>query len=186
MGSYGVDSYAGIEALLKAVQSGEWNVLDEFLEAHGVALSAKITRRGQTVLHVAVAAGHVDVVEKLVDRMSAEDLEIRDNDGYTALTEAAVRGKYWMADCMLRKNKNLINIRTYRGNVPVVMAIGYGQIEMARYLYSLTPLDGLMPYSGPNGAALCVQAIYTGTLGKHLYSSTPLLIAIMSDEYLSS
>jgi ankyrin repeat protein len=152
-------------ALIKAVQSGDWKTTEEFLRLHPDAVSEKMTFQGKTVLHIAVAAGHVDIVEELVERLSEESLEIQDIEGCTALAETTFAGNYRMAECILRKNKHLVSIGNVNGRLPVVMAIENGYKELARYLYSLTPLEDLMPEKGISGATLCTQAIYSRTLG---------------------
>jgi ankyrin repeat protein len=157
-------------ALIKAVQSGDWKSAKEFLKLHPNALSEKITFLGKTALHIAVAAGHAHIVEEMVERMSEENLEIQDNGGLTALAETAYVGNHRMAECMLRKNKHLVSIGDMNGLLPVVMAMAYGYKDLARYLYSLTPLEDLMAEKGINGATLCTQAIYTRTLGKRCWS----------------
>jgi ankyrin repeat protein len=158
-------------ALIKAVHSGDWKSAKEFLKLHPNALSEKITFMGKTALHIAVAAGHTHIVEEMVERMSEENLEIRDNDGYTALAETTSVGNHRMAECMLRKNKHLVSIGDVSGRIPVVMAIEFGYKDLARYLYSLTPLEDLMPEKGISGATLCTQAIYTRTLGKKIINN---------------
>ena len=96
----------------KSLKIGDWNAAKEFLNQYPHAISAKITVRGQTALHVAADAGHVHIVE--------ENLEIKDNEGLTALAQASYNGKYCVAECMLGKNENLIRIATNEGNIPVV------------------------------------------------------------------
>ena len=72
-----------------------------------------------------------------------------------------------MAECMLEKNENLISIRNDLGDIPVVLALFNGHLELARYLYSLTPLEILMPENGTMGASVVCQAIYNKALGKN-------------------
>lgn len=152
------------------MRRGDLKGAKEFLERRPDAVSAKITCYEETSLHVAVAAGHLHVVEELVGLMSEADLENkRDWLHYTALLSAVIRGKVRMAECMLRKNNKLISIRNLNGDIPVVSAMIYGQIETARYLYNLTPLDDLMPEKDGNGANLLTNAIYTRALGKKYY-----------------
>lgn len=148
------------------MRSGHWNVAEEFLKTRPYEV---ITPKGQTALHVAVAAGHMHMVEKLMELMKPEELEFRDNDGYTALMSAVVRGKHRFAECMIRKNQKLISIGFSGGNIPVVIAIDFGQIETARFLYPLTPLEDLSPEKDRNGATLFTRAIYTGTLGNNSF-----------------
>jgi ankyrin repeat protein len=148
------------------VESGNWNTAEEFLKRQPDAVSAKITYLGQTVLHLAVRAGHEDIVEKLVNLMSKEDLAIPSTTGITALAYAISAGNYRMAACMLGKNKNLLRIKDSNKVIPVNQAIFNGHIELARYLYSLTSLEHLTLERGVDGATLCTQAIYNQSLGK--------------------
>ncbi|XP_041000016.1 ankyrin repeat-containing protein NPR4-like [Juglans microcarpa x Juglans regia] len=159
----------GYEPLRKALQSGDWNSAKKFLELHPDSKSATITTLGKTALHLSVEAGHVHIVEALVEQMSEDDLEVQDNFGDTALLETTYSGQHKMAECMLRKNKKLVTMGRGRGDesrmlLPVVLALANGHIKMARYLYSLTPLEDLFPEKGRSGSTLCTQAIYTRAL----------------------
>ncbi|KAG7995165.1 hypothetical protein I3843_01G094800 [Carya illinoinensis] len=166
--TWNADYYMGYMPLHNALKSGDWNSAKEFFKLQPNSKSAKITTLGKTALHVSVEAGHVHIVEALVDLMSEHDLEVQDNFGDTALMETTYSGQYKMAKCMLRKNKKLVSMGKAIQNggqlLPVVMAIANGYIKMARYLYSLTPLEDLFPEKGWNGSTLCTQAIYTRAL----------------------
>ncbi|KAB1202911.1 hypothetical protein CJ030_MR8G002094 [Morella rubra] len=165
------DSYVEYVDLYKAVRGGDWNAAKEFLRRHPDALNAKITTLGKMALHIAVVAGQEPIGEELVGQMSTEDLEILDNFGDTALNEAAVRGEYRLVQCMLKKNASLVSIGSSTQTIPLVTAITYGQIETARYLYSVTPLEDLMPEKDHNGATFLSNAIYTRNLGKNSFSN---------------
>ena len=160
----GVEIYMDLN---KALQNGNWNAAKEFLNRHPYAISAKITVRDRTALHVATQAGHVHIVEELVKQMSEENLEIKDFEGYTALARAAYNGNYRMAECMHGKNENLISIGNNNGTIPVVLALFNGHLKLARYLYLLTPLEILKPENGPKGAAVVCAAIDNNALGKN-------------------
>ena len=160
----GVEIYMDLN---KALQIGDWNAANEFLNRHPNTISAKITIRDQTALCVAAEAGHVHIVEELVKQMSEENLEIKDIDGYTALALAAYVGNYRMAECMLEKNEKLIGIATENGTIPVVLALKNGHLKLARYLYLLTPPEILMPENGTMGASVVCEAIYNKALGKN-------------------
>ena len=153
--------------LYKSLQIGDWNAAKEFLNRHPPAISAKITVRGNTALHVAAEAGHVHIVEELVKQMTEENLEIKDIYGYTALAQAAYAGNYRIAECMLGKNENLISIATNEGDIPVVLSLFNGHLKLARNLILLTPLEILMPENGTMGATVVCQAIYNKALGKN-------------------
>ncbi|KAL0008125.1 hypothetical protein SO802_009627 [Lithocarpus litseifolius] len=150
--------------LFKASKSGDWNAAKEFLNRHPNAISAKITVRGQTALHVAAEAGHVHIVEELVKQMSEANLEIKDNEGFTALARATYTGNYRIAECMLEKKENLISIGINNGNIPVVLALYNGHLKLGRYLYLHTPLEILMPENGTMGASVVCEAIYNKAL----------------------
>jgi ankyrin repeat protein len=106
-------------------------------------------------------------VEKLVDVMSVEDLAILDINGQTALVLAISAGNYRMTACMLGKNNNLVSLKDLNSNIPAIKAIFNGHTELARYLYSLTPLEDLTQEKAINGATLCSLAIYNGSIGKN-------------------
>ncbi|KAB1226932.1 hypothetical protein CJ030_MR1G003962 [Morella rubra] len=88
---------------------------------------------------MAVAKGHVHIVEKLVALMSEEDLEIQDERGMTAMARASALGDILMLEGMHQKNKNLLTIRDRTGRIPLLVALEAGNIEAAHYLYSVTP-----------------------------------------------
>ena len=158
----GVEIYTD---LYKALQIGDWNAAKEFLNSH--AISAKITVRDKTALHVAAEAGHVHIVEELVKQMSEENLELKDIQGFTALALAISNGNCRIAECMLGKNENLIIIGNNFGTIPVVLALYNGHLKLARYLYLLTPLEILVPENGTIGATVVCEAIYNKALGKN-------------------
>ena len=148
------------------MKSGDQNAVEAFLNNNPKAASAKITNLGQTALHVAAKAGHEGIMKKLVDSMSEEHLEIKNNFRDTALVGIINAGNYKMAEYMVRKNKNLLTIKAgVSKKIPVMQAIGNGHIELARYFYTLTPLKYLTEENGVDGATLCTQAIYNRSLG---------------------
>ncbi|KAE8038764.1 hypothetical protein FH972_011240 [Carpinus fangiana] len=126
------------EPLREAINHGDWDAAIDFLSLNEDAKSARISKDGGTVLHAAVTAGCTKIVDKLVDLMSAEELEIKDEYGATALLWAAVQqNNIGMVDCMLRKNSNLLNIPELSDCVPLVMALQAGNLKVARHLYSV-------------------------------------------------
>ena len=153
--------------LYKSLQIGDWNAAKEFLDRHPPAISAKITVRDKTALHVAAEAGHVHIVEELVKQMSKENLEIKHFQGFTALVSASCSGNYRMAECMLEKNENLISIGDKDGYIPLFWALTSGHVRLFRYLYLLTPLEILMPENGTMGAKVVCAAIHNNALGKN-------------------
>ncbi|KAF5441824.1 hypothetical protein F2P56_037228, partial [Juglans regia] len=154
-----------IEGLYKAVRDGDLDKTREFLNSRSEECNMIITKRNETALHIAVANGRVDIVKELVDHPKlAKSLKIRDSIGHTALIRAVVHGNRPMVDCMLKKSPSLINIRSSSGNLPVVMAIDFGQIEMTRHLFRAEDFIADQEIQDHNGATLLTCAIYAGTL----------------------
>ena len=150
------------------MQSGDWtNAESEFLKRPQLQKSAKITVTGGTVLHVAVVAGQVTIVEKLVELMAEKDLEIRDDNGFTALACTSYNGNYRIAECLIGKKKGLINIETKEGNMPVILALNCGHLDLARYFYSLSEDEIIKPGNATMGASVVSQAIHSKALGKN-------------------
>ncbi|KAL6279458.1 hypothetical protein ACE6H2_016339 [Prunus campanulata] len=152
------DRYEGFIVDLKF---GDWDSAKEFLISEPEAVRSRITPEGDTALHVAVKRAKLKVVKELVQRMTKEDLEIKDAYGFTAFDYATNRGQIKKAKCMVGKNEKLVSIRSPPNYaIPLINACRQGQWEMADYLYSLTPLEDL---DGRDGAALISQCF----LSKH-------------------
>ena len=124
-------------------------------------------RTGQTILHVAADAGNVQVVDVLARTMREEQLEITDNEGFTALARVTCNGNRRLVEGMLRRNQNLISIQNDKGNVPAVAALHDGNLGLARYLYPLTKGKILGPENDIVGPTVLCEAIYNKALGKN-------------------
>ncbi|CAB4268876.1 unnamed protein product [Prunus armeniaca] len=144
------------QPLFDAVWSGDWDEAKQFLTLHPNAIRTRLPSTNEIALHMATDLEHEHIVEELVQLMSEEDLEITDNDGWTALALAASRGNIKMVECMVRKSKKILSIPTRdRNNVtPLVLASMNEQWDIVDYLYSVTPFQDLMPEKGPYGAGL--------------------------------
>ncbi|KAK7813869.1 ankyrin-2 [Quercus suber] len=148
---------------LKSGKSDDWDKIKEILKKHPEVLGKNITVKNKKVLHLAVFAGHENIVQELVKQMSENDLvlEKRDQFGYTALAETTLHGNCEMAKCMIDKNHKLVRIPSYKKLLPVVLAVFHKHIKLARYLYRRTPLKDLLAENGLNGVTLMIQVMYT-------------------------
>ena len=75
-----------------------------------------------------------------------------------------------MAKCIIGKCRTLLSIGNgFWDLIPVVLALTFNPsgTEMARYLYSETPLEDIMPRNGTNGATFITRAIYSNAIGKN-------------------
>ncbi|XP_060675334.1 ankyrin repeat-containing protein ITN1-like [Ziziphus jujuba] len=155
------DQYQVYTSFHKAAQNGDLNAIKEFITRYPNAVRTKITHAGRTALYVAAIAGHTEIVETLVGKMSPEDLEMKDIRGYTPLAAAIIyNANIKIAECMVKKNKKLLTMLV-PSMMPAALAIYNGYIEMGRYLYSVTPLEDLiLPENHIHAATLMAQALY--------------------------
>ena len=166
MENSGFSQYASFE---KHIRKGNWDTANWFISSHPEAMSAKISITESTALHIAIDAGHTNIVEELVKIMSEEDLKIKDARGNTVLGYCALVGNIQMAKCIIGKSRTLLSIGNGSDDlIPVVLALTSNPngTEMARYLYSETPQEDLMPRKGINGATFITRAIYSKAIGK--------------------
>lgn len=148
-------SYYQYESLIKALEHGNWYVIETLIRACPDILREKISSTGQTALHIATQSGNVKIVEKLVEKMDKEDLELKEELAqFTPLALACLDGFIEIAQCMIHKNPRLVCIVNEDGNLPVLLAAMRGKKDMTRFLYSVTPSEELAPEKGPNGATL--------------------------------
>ena len=142
---------------------------EKLLEDHPEAVNARITSYGETALHIATMLGHLGIVEKLVQLMSEDDLELVNNNSVTALQYAAFnnnKDSIKAVKCMVEKNKRLLTMPDREGSIAVTLALEHGHTEMARYLYSVTPFEVLRPENGHHGAELLKLCYYCKMFGK--------------------
>lgn len=155
----------------KDILEGNWEAAKRVLSSDLEAVRALGSYDGSTALHIAVAAGRVEIVKELVTIMSEKDLHIKDDDKYTALGCSAFVGNIEIAECIIGKSPILLTIENGKEHlIPVVLALTFNPkgIEMARYLYNETPVEELNPEKGVNGATFMTQAIYAKAFGKKL------------------
>ncbi|KAM3729276.1 hypothetical protein ACB098_M004200 [Castanea mollissima] len=157
--SCGSDRFSLIEKI--SIAKIAW---DTFAEMSKSDTDPEIAEMSNTALHIAIFEGHVNIVEELVKIMSEENLKIKDASDFSVLGYCAIYGNIQMAKCIIGKSRTLLSIGSQSDNlIPVVLALMYNPhgIEMARYLYSETPREDLMPRNGINGATFITRAIYS-------------------------
>ena len=95
------------------------------------------------------------LVEGLVELMSKDDLELKDSYDCSPLDHVCSIGITQMARCMVNKNKKILTILEPNENLlPFTKVVVRRYKEMARYLYSITPLGILLLGKGYYGATL--------------------------------
>ena len=123
------------DSLGVAINIGDWDAAIDFLRREDGAKIARISASGRRVLHVAVFAGRTEIVEKLVEELSAEELKIQDDYGLTALAQVVILQNIQMLECMLTKCADLLTLRDREDRIPLITALEFGNIAVARYLY---------------------------------------------------
>lgn len=124
--------------LQTAVIEDDWGTTERIIKKDRRTLTSSITTRGENVLHLVAGTKNVDFVDKLVRMLSTEELELRDDNGNTALCYAAATAPIEIADIMIKKNKSLVSIRGGGEVTPLYVAALFAKPDMAHYLYDKT------------------------------------------------
>ncbi|KAL5567517.1 hypothetical protein UlMin_024092 [Ulmus minor] len=172
------------------VGKGDWTATQEFIRLHPEAVRVRSPISNRTALHVAVAFGHLHIVEQLVNLMTRQDLEIKAKvHNKTAFHIAVEKGNISMAKCMVEKNRNLLGFTDSFDIIPVVIAVITDQKQMARYLYPLTVERGvLFSDNGMQGAQLMTNCICNKMFDIvfDLIKREPLLLIYKNQKIISS
>ncbi|KAG8644407.1 protein ACCELERATED CELL DEATH 6 [Manihot esculenta] len=125
--------------LYKAALHGDWITAKRIFDSDSNALTAKILGLHETALHVSISAGHsIEFVQKLVDRMSADELGIKNKYGDTPLHYAGVAGNTAAAKLLVNKNPKLPQERNSNNDTPLHRAAAYAHEDTVQYLLLVT------------------------------------------------
>ncbi|CAK7345326.1 unnamed protein product [Dovyalis caffra] len=124
--------------LYQAALSGDWDTAKGIYEVFPREVDAKITKRGETALHISAAAEHTHFVKQLVEMMSKEALTCKNDAGNTAFCFAAISGVEELAKIMMAKSSDLAMTRGRGDMLPICMAALLGHRKMVSYLYDKT------------------------------------------------
>ncbi|KMS96701.1 hypothetical protein BVRB_8g200070 [Beta vulgaris subsp. vulgaris] len=134
--------------LYQAALTGDWEIIETIWREHNGWINTRITKGGETVLHIAAAAKHLHLVKELVNIMNDDSLALVNRVGNTALCFAAVSGVVEIARVMVDKSRMLPNIRGSQGMIPLLMAVLLGHQDMVWYLMSVTDYNLLTVEDG--------------------------------------
>ncbi|GMY16802.1 ankyrin repeat and protein kinase domain-containing protein 1 [Fagus crenata] len=131
--------------LFNMAMHGEWDNVVEIYRTNPKAHEAKLTRSGDTALHIAVSDGLVDKVEELVGSIISlreskeikEVLNIKNELGNTPLHNAASMGNVAMCQCIAKVDKSLVGARNHGNETPFFLAALYGKKEAFLCLHEL-------------------------------------------------
>ena len=132
--------------LFKIAMQGEWEKVVEIYRTNPMAHKAKLTRSGDTALHIAISDGQEERVEELVGSIISvkreskeikEVLNIKNELGNTPLHIAASMGNVAMCQCIGNVDKSLVGARNYDSETPFFLAALYGKKEAFLCLHEL-------------------------------------------------
>ncbi|XP_031247664.1 ankyrin repeat-containing protein ITN1-like [Pistacia vera] len=124
--------------LYVATLNGDWNTAERIYEEDNIDAQVKLSKDGNTALHVAAAARHTGFVKKLLEKMNKEDLAVKNNAGNTAFFLAAASKRVEIVKDMMEKNKDIVKIRGDNSMLPLHKAALVGDRDMVEYLYEAT------------------------------------------------
>ncbi|KAL5542606.1 hypothetical protein UlMin_010316 [Ulmus minor] len=126
-----------IDDLFMFTMKGKWNDVVEIYRAIPEAQKAKITKSGETALHIAVSVGQTDIAVELVEMVEEDILSIVNVRGNTALHIAAAIGDLRVCQSIASRDLDLMKIRNNNGEIPLFLAAVYGKKETLLYLNTL-------------------------------------------------
>ncbi|XP_068496731.1 uncharacterized protein [Phaseolus vulgaris] len=118
-----------------AAASGNWNEASSYSRIHPHWWRIPLNAQGITALHVAVSMRNTSFVEKMMNCMKMQDLEICMADGNTAFCLAAMTGNVKIAGILFGKNGRLPWIRGQKDMLPIQLASSAGHIPMVEFLF---------------------------------------------------
>nr|XP_011461597.1 PREDICTED: uncharacterized protein LOC101300036 [Fragaria vesca subsp. vesca]XP_011461598.1 PREDICTED: uncharacterized protein LOC101300036 [Fragaria vesca subsp. vesca] len=145
--------------------SREEDVL-EFLKQHPETVRERHPSSGMPALHLSLSRSeNEEIAKRMVQLMTADELEILDPSGRTALSYG-VDARYneisvAVAKCMVEKNERLLSIVDPSTNmIPLVRAHQVGarrDVRVRAYLFSVTPLDTMCVHQAAQLISLCLK-----------------------------
>ncbi|KAL7193989.1 hypothetical protein ACSBR2_025599 [Camellia fascicularis] len=164
--------------LQNAALRGDWDSAKRFFDQDPDALTAHITSKKETALHLTIKNGRsIEFVEKLLDLMPPEALALRTISGETALNSAAQYGNTKAAVILVEKHPTSLCIGNDENWLPLHSAANNGYKDTLLYLLSVTKEDdpASKPFAYPSGTLLLCQVVDSEFYGEsHLIT---LLIA---------
>ena len=135
------------EELLDYAMKGQWKeVVEAYRESPRMALNLmKITKSGDTALHLAVKEGETTIALQLIDAIVNEDsLGIRNATGDTPLHLAAALDDLAVCQRIFAKSQKIVTIRNNKGETPVFFAALHGKKKAFLLLHSFNQDEQLL------------------------------------------
>lgn len=130
--------------LFQSAMKSQWEEVVRTYRLNPKAHKAKITRTGDTALHIAMSDRQEDHVEELVKLISNKDLEMQNERGNTPLHFAASMGNVRMCACIAKRHPLLVVAPNDNNETPLFLAALHGKkyaFLCLHYIYIKSP-DG--------------------------------------------
>nr|KYP50358.1 hypothetical protein KK1_027827 [Cajanus cajan] len=122
-------------------------------------------------------------VEKLVNCMNMQDIEICMADGNTAFCLAAISGNVKIAEILFGKNPKLLCMRGHNDMLPIQLASSAGHIPMTEFLFQATDdLHNILPF--PDIVKLFFMTITNNIFSKLIFTFL-YTVTLSFDLYIS-
>ncbi|KAI3731043.1 hypothetical protein L1987_62226 [Smallanthus sonchifolius] len=125
--------------LYKASIMGDWETAKIIFDKHPDLVRFGLSKNFGTALHVVATAEETEFtlnfVKNLVNMMTREELELKNNNSNTAFWVASAWGKMKMAKIMMEKNPSLLDIRGNGKYFPLTISAMNGVYNMVKCLY---------------------------------------------------
>ncbi|XP_073043922.1 uncharacterized protein [Primulina eburnea] len=150
--------------LYKAAIRGDWESARNFFDSDPDAVTARISKISETVLHIAVGRSEaIHFVEKLVELMPTEALSLTSKFRETALHYTAKYGNVQAAKLLVARDPELPHIRNDTNFLPLHLAALFGQKEIVVYLLTVTRENvEPNPFAGRPGSLLLSTIVHSG------------------------
>ncbi|XP_024167407.1 uncharacterized protein LOC112173949 [Rosa chinensis] len=143
-----MDSDSIKKYLFNMAMKSQWEEVVQAYRENKLALRARITKSGDTALHIAVSDGQEEHVEKLVKLVSKKELEIQNERGNTPLHFAAAQGNLRMCECIAKDHPSLVSILNKDKETPLFLAALHGKKDAFLCLHCIcTPGESQPNYS---------------------------------------
>ncbi|KAL0374584.1 UNVERIFIED_CONTAM: hypothetical protein Sradi_3374100 [Sesamum radiatum] len=149
--------------LHKAAIRGDWETASKFFDSNPDAVSARITKNLETVLHIAVGRSEAcSFVEKLVELMPTDALSLKSKFSETALHYAAKYGNTKAAKLLVARDPGLPHIWNDTNLLPLHLAALFGHKEMVLFLLTVTRDNEVPnPFADQPGITLLISIVHS-------------------------
>ncbi|KAK3188904.1 hypothetical protein Dsin_028465 [Dipteronia sinensis] len=130
--------------LYRAAVKGDWGIAEDILKNDGNDIADKISKVGDTVLHIAAAASRTLFVKQLVEKYYMTpndhlDLTTKNDKKYTAFSLAVASGNMELVEFLMDKKRELAQIPSgINLLLPVQLAAEFGHEKILLLLYETT------------------------------------------------